>query len=177
MTPNQELAEQIIVEILRQSKDGLNKVQLYKTFWVSHLYYSNENRGYLSNWPVVKMPQGPGIDRASHLLEKLRNQGEITITQQQSGPFTEHLCRVAISAKFGSLSKEAVEAIGKAVEFTAKKTGSYLSQLSHEQSRGWRELGLGEEIDIYADCFTDEEITRSRHEVALAKEQYQGLFE
>lgn len=177
MTPNKDKAEGIILEILRQSSVGLNKTQLYKTFWIAHLFYANENRGYLSDWPIVKMPRGPGIDKGDHLLTDLVQKGLISITKEQNGPFTEHMCRSTGLQTETQLSVHAVQAIKQAIDYTAKKTAAELSQMSHEYSRGWRDAVLGQEIDIYADTISDEEVARTAHELALAQEELGGLFE
>ncbi len=177
MPPDQEKAEQIILEILRKSKSGLNKGQLYKTFWIAHLYYAQSNRGYLSDWPIVIMPKGPGIDKGPAILGKMSREGVISMTSEHYGPFTEHLCKALPADSPTQLTPKQIEAIALAVEYTSNMTATELSALSHEKSRGWRDGIAGQEIDIYADIIPDEEIEHSRHEMALAQEQYQGLFE
>ncbi|MFO0935608.1 MAG: hypothetical protein U0798_03715 [Gemmataceae bacterium] len=177
MQANQKRAEQIIVEILRNASGGLNKGQLYKSFWLAHLYYAKSNRGYLSDWPVVKMPNGPGIHHGDRLLDHLAREGRITVTIGDNGPFPEHLCRIANSSEVPELSREAIQAIQDAVAFASRKSSTELSKLSHEFSREWNENELGREFDMYADLIPAEEIERTKHEVALAMQKYEGLFE
>ena len=56
-------AKQVILEIIRQSKGRLTgKTRLYMAFYVAHLLYAEQEAGYLTVWPIVKMPFGPGID-------------------------------------------------------------------------------------------------------------------
>jgi len=177
MVPNQERAKQVIVEILRQSKCTMNKTQVFKTFWLAHLFFTNENRGYLSDWPIVKMPNGPGIDKSQVLFDKIATEYEVKSTWVRTGPFNECLFQPVSDEVVSGLPENAIKAVKEAVDFAANKSAKSLSELSHEYSRGWREKQLGEEIDIYADSITDEEIGHSRAEIAFAREQYQGLFE
>ncbi|MBP87557.1 MAG: hypothetical protein CMJ64_12665 [Planctomycetaceae bacterium] len=56
-------AKRIIIEIIRQADGSFErKTNLYKAFYHAHLKYAADNPGYLSKWPIVRMPRGPGID-------------------------------------------------------------------------------------------------------------------
>src|SRR5262249_11867399 len=71
-------AQDVILEILR-SADGewTGKARLFKAFYFAHLYYASERPGRLTDWPIVRMPQGPGIDRSEELFEELKEQGQL----------------------------------------------------------------------------------------------------
>src|SRR5437667_5852958 len=117
MPPNRERAKRLILEILRQSEGGLGKTQLFKAFWLAHLYYSKNARGYLTDWPIVRMPNGPGIDQGDSLLLQLIHSGDVVRTYEAVGPFTEINCRLAKQSKDkkSPLPQAAIKAIKLAV--------------------------------------------------------------
>src|SRR5437016_2910483 len=111
MPPNKELAKKLIVEIIRQSGGSIGKTKLFKTFWLAHLYYARVARGYLSDWSIVRMPKGPGIDRADQLIDELVEEKKIIRSKEQKGPFTEINCRLRKDLRKQDLSEQAIEAI------------------------------------------------------------------
>ena len=73
--PNKECAKRLILEILRQAGGEIEKTKIFKAFWLAHLYYSKIAPGYLTDWPIVRMPNGPGIDRGDQLIVELIHSG------------------------------------------------------------------------------------------------------
>ena len=61
-----ELAKQVICAIVEAAGGKLEgQVRLYKAFYYAHLYcWENAAEGVLTDYPIVRMPNGPGIDRA-----------------------------------------------------------------------------------------------------------------
>lgn len=151
-------AKLIVAEIVRQSAGDelVGSVRLYKAFYFAHLYYALENAGYLSDWPIVKMPMGPGIGDFDRLTETLVKDGALEIDSERVGPFKAVKYR-AVDGNFEPLEREAVEAVRKAVEFVADKSGAQLSDITHEFSRSWREAEQGDELSIYMDLLSDED--------------------
>ena len=51
-------------ELIRQSAGDRieGKTRLFKAFYFAHLFYARSAVDYLTDWPIVRMPQGPGID-------------------------------------------------------------------------------------------------------------------
>src|SRR5437667_11993892 len=115
MPPNRERAKRLILEILRQSEGGLGKTQLFKAFWLAHLYYFKMAPGYLTDWPIVRMPNGPGIDRADRLILDLVQSEHVARSHIPKGPFTEINCRLTGKPFDGELPEKAVDAIKTAV--------------------------------------------------------------
>ena len=69
---NRDRAKKVIVEIIRQAGGELTATaRLYKAFYFAHLYYAETAPGYLSDWPIVKMPTGPGIHSCGGLVLEL----------------------------------------------------------------------------------------------------------
>lgn len=151
-------AKNIIVELVRQSPGNelSGKLRLYKAFYFSHLYFTRENCDYLSEWPIVRMPQGPGIDRFSELLHELESEGLLVVRHEPAGPWQREVFR-AVRGEDLHLDSTQVDAIRKAVEFIDGKHGAQLSDLTHEFSKSWNESNDGEELNIYRDILADED--------------------
>src|SRR5437773_12483994 len=87
MPADRQLARDIILEILRQAGGELPKTLLFKAFWLAHLYHAKRTRGFLSAWPIVRMPYGPGIHQGDSLLVELLHAGQIESRHVEKGPF------------------------------------------------------------------------------------------
>jgi predicted transcriptional regulator len=177
MTADKNRAEQIILEILRQAGDkGLGKTKLYKAFWLAHLFYAKDNPGYLSGWPVVRMPQGPGIDKGDALIRDLVASREITVSLEPRGPFSERCCRFVGVTQRPPLGAPGVEAVRQAVEYVKGLTAAEISEISHDYSRSWRTTPDGQELDIYTDLIPDEEYAERQCDMNHAKVALESLF-
>ena len=154
---DKELAKAIVVEIIRQAGGTLeNKTNLYKAFYHSHLWFARKNTGYLSNWPIVRMPNGPGIDNFDNLLGELIAEGFLKTQQVKKGgrsAFKFVASKKQLSP--GLLPEGAVDAIREGVAEVKGKTAAQVSDASH--NRAWRAAPNGGEMNIYADLLTEEE--------------------
>jgi hypothetical protein len=160
-------AKKIIVELVRQAGGEFqNKTNLFKAFWKAHLAYAAKNPGYLSNWPIVRMPNGPGIDEFDQLLAEMLADGWLTIGETQVGSYRAMVFTLGQACPPPSLPQEAMEAVREGVKAVGGKAAATVSDESHQQSRVWREAKDGEELDIYLDLMDDEE--RNRREANLA---------
>lgn len=159
-------AKKIIVEIVRQAGGQFqNKTNLFKAFWKAHLAYAANNPGYLSTWPIVRMPNGPGIEDFDSLLAELLADGWLTIDETQVGPYRAMVFKLGQSCPPQSLATEVIEAIREGVQAVDGKSAAAVSDESHQQSRVWREATDGEELDIYLDLMDDAQ--RDRREANL----------
>jgi len=150
-------AKAVVAEIVQQSAGDelVGTVRLYKAFYLAHLFYARENAGYLTDWPIVKMPMGPGISNFDELKNQLTADGRLEISSEPVGPYSAVKYR-AIAGGMNQLEPEAITAVRKAVEFVADKSGAQLSDITHEFSRSWREAEQGEELSIYMDLLSNE---------------------
>lgn len=177
MQGSRERAEQIILEILRQAgANGLGRSKVYKAFWLAHLFYARENKGFLSDWKVVKMPRGPGIHRGEQLLQDLGEKCLLVQSDERVGPFIEKRCMAARFDNQPSLPSDAVQAIEKALDFIKGMTAQQLSDLSHEFSRSWWETSFGDELDIYSDLIPDEEYQERTQTLQRAAAELEDVF-
>lgn len=149
----------MILEILRQA-DGewTGKTKLYKAFYFAHLYYAHKRPERLTDWPIARMPQGPGIHNSGELLGGLRNDGYITIERTHEGPYPEFRYRLTPKGhQSPPLAGEALAAVHDAAEFCRPHTAAYLSQLTHEFSRAWNEAKDGDKLDVVIDTIPADE--------------------
>ncbi|MBN1909414.1 MAG: hypothetical protein JW818_06725 [Pirellulales bacterium] len=160
-------AKRVILEIVRQSPgDEIEgKIRLFKAFYFAHLYYAMKSADYLTDWPIVKMPLGPGIDDFPGLIGELVAEGLLTQEQTMVGPYRTTLYRATERFPAQPLSAEAVAAIHDAVTFVADKTGAQLSDITHEFSYSWNQSELGDEQNIYQDLLSDEQREENRKRV------------
>ena len=152
-------AKRIIIEVIRQAGGSFErKTNLYKAFYHAHLKYAGDNPGYLSRWPIVRMPNGPGIDNFDSLVGELLLTGVLHVGTVMIGD--KEAVRFELTVLADSvLPMEDAErgAIKFGVDSVAGKTAKQVSKESHDTSRAWRAARDGEELDIYADLSSDEE--------------------
>src|SRR4051794_13200347 len=132
-------AEDVILEVLRNA-DGewTGKAKLFKTFYFAHLYYANEHPGLLTDWPIARLPQGPGIDRSQELFAELVRDGLLTIEPVHEGPYPDYRFRLTDKGRAAPPPPDdARAAIKEATLFCSARTAAELSQITHERSRSW----------------------------------------
>lgn len=159
MTPDKNRAIRIIAEIVRQAGGELTgTTRLYKAFYFAHLYYAESAPGYLSDWPIVKMPNGPGIDSGTQLIAEMKDAGLLATDHVQVGPFQSMRFRLTGKEPSGdALPGDAVQAIQQAVQLVQDKAAGESSELTREFSRSWHLAKDGAELDIYIDLIPDDE--------------------
>lgn len=152
---DRERAKTIIVEIIRRSGGSLkNKTNLFKAFWKAHVVAAEQGRT-LSHYPIVRMPNGPGIDRFDVLLGQLLSAGVVQ-TETESGKYPSIIFMIADDTQFLSdLSGEDIEAVNAGVHFVNGRSAATVSQWSHELSRSWKLSKDGQELDIVLDAIPE----------------------
>jgi hypothetical protein len=159
--PDKSRAKQIIAEIIRLHGGEIpTKTSLFKAFYFAHLYYAKSAPGYLSDWPIVRMPNGPGIHDADDLLEEMVEEGTLGLRQVRIGPYDAMCYWLKRNTIPEGLSLDEIEAIKTAVDFVKGKTASELSSITHEFSRSWRLAADGDELNIYIDLESEEQYLR-----------------
>lgn len=152
-------AKQVILELIRNAKGAwVGKTKLFKAFYFAHLYYVETQPGILTDWPIARMPEGPGIDQSDKLFGELVNEGFITIDIVHEGPYPEYrysLTEKALAER--PLPEDARRAVQQAADFALPLRGDELSQITHEHSRAWRNGQNGDILDIYIDIIPDDE--------------------
>lgn len=165
MTPDKKRAKRIFLEIIRESGGNFGKTKLFKAFWLSHLYFNAKSITVLSDWPIVRMPNGPGVHRGDVLLGELEQEGAIKINRVPKGPFTEMVCELADPLSDNEVGELEVASIKEAVDFINDSSATEISRLSHDYSRAWNENENGAELNIYTDTTPDEEYVKVKTEM------------
>jgi hypothetical protein len=162
-------AIEVIKVIIKAAGGEFNgKVRLYKAFYFAHLYYWQDFHRMLTDYPIVKMPQGPGIDAADELIAEMVRQGELQVSYQNNGPYKENVYKLTKPFQINP-NDEKYQAVEKAVKFIQDKSARDLSDLTHENSRSWINAEDGEELNIYLDVLTDEEYSRLKSNIDEAE--------
>jgi hypothetical protein len=166
-------AKQVVLEILRRTGGHLDKVRLYKAFYHAHLYFAENNPGFLSAWPFARMPRGPGIDAGNRLLEELL--AARILTQKGCGETTEY---AATEEKTPGepLPAPALEAIQHAVEKILSQTPEEASDCTHEESRSWQEGRNGDILNVYIDPIPEDEYRRRQEALRILDQELKGIL-
>jgi hypothetical protein len=158
-------ARRVILEIIRQSAGDRieGKTKLFKAFYFAHLFYAQDKTSYLSEWPIVRMPNGPGIDDFSMLLGWLCRQGFVRVEPCSVGPYTSTSYSLTEQGlREPPLPASELAAVRKAIDFVSDKSGAQLSDITHEYSKSWNDAQDGEELPIYLDLLSDEDYQKSK---------------
>jgi hypothetical protein len=169
---DKEIAKTIILQIVRQAGGVLdNKTNLYKAFYYAHLHFADRRGYYLSTWPIVRMPRGPGIDSFDILVGELMAEGKLECKSIERGDCSGFRFSICDGVVQDNLPVGAEEAIGYALKRVQGRTAALVSAVSHVDSRAWREATDGEELNIYTDLLDDaqyEQEKRRTEKIATA---------
>jgi hypothetical protein len=170
-------AKQIILHILRQAGGSLGKGKLFKAFWLAHLFYAKNSPGYLSDWKIIRLPSGPGIDGGDDLILQLKKSGIIALDHEPKGPYLETICKLVESDGRQDLPTVALEAIASAVKVVQMHdSAAQINEWSHEVSRSWNTTPNGSELDIYSDLIPDDVYYERKRKLEELNEVYDDLF-
>ncbi len=162
MRPDKDAAKQVVCQILAASGGKLvGKTRLYKAFYFAHLYYWRDNSRFLTDYPIVRMPHGPGIENGDQLIRELISESRIQTTEHPIGPYTETAYELCQKYEVNPTDPQ-YRAVEEAVEFVKDRSASELSDLTHQYSRSWQQAADGQEQDIYLDLLSDEEYQHIR---------------
>lgn len=154
---DKERAKAIIVEIVRQAGGRFrNKTNLFKAFWRAHVSYAESHLTALSDWPIVRMPMGPGIDKFNILLGELLTEGILEAEQVQHADFTGFVFHLLPGAP-ASLAADEIAAVKAGVAAVDGKSASDVSDDSHDRSRAWQMAADGAELDVFLDAIPEAE--------------------
>jgi len=174
-----ETAKQVILEIIRQAGGTLNyKTSLFKAFYHAHLHFAENQPGYLSTWPIVRMSRGPGIDQFDVLIGELLAEGAIETQQIECGDYEGFQFRIGKStSRRNVLPPGAIDSIAYGVQQVKGKTAKQVSDESHAVSRAWRESRDGDELNIYTDLLGPAEYEDRKRRASQIAASLQGVWE
>ncbi len=157
------LAQEVILAIAEQSPGNEieGKGRLYKAFYIAHLFYHVKTGRMLTDWPIVRMPNGPGINGFDELMSGLIAAGKMQIVPTTVGPYPSSKFRAVHCDQPAQLNAMALDAIREAVQYIEGKNFAQLSDITHEFSRSWNAARDGDVLPIYLDLLTDDEYQAS----------------
>ena len=163
-----EQAKQVILKIVAISGGKLpGKLRLNKAFYAAHVIYWREHEGVLTEYPVVKLPDGPAIDDLDSLLAELETEGALEIGEEEKGPYMETVFTLKTAVTFDP-ADPAYEPIRRAVQWAKKHTTSELTRLTHGRPSYEAQSRIGYEQPIYLDALSEEHIASVRRKVREA---------
>ena len=169
-------AKRIIVEIVRQGGPTFGGyTRLYKAFYFAHLYYFQENVGLLSDWPIVHMPKGPGIEAGRELIDELISAGQIIKETVYDGPFRSAQFRVVGNPKT-DLDEKEIASIRGAVDLVKTRSATELSELLHDFSRAWIGAQSGQPLNIYIDLIEDGKYDDDMERMRTLRDEVAAVF-
>ena len=155
MSSERERAKAIVVELIRESGGVFrNRTNLFKAFWKAHVEYAKNHLAPLTEWPIVRMTHGPGIDRFHLLLGELIAEGMVEEEQVEFGDKTGFRF-VLTGTPTETFSTEERAAIRAGVSFVSRKSAQRVRDESHLESRTWRSAKDGERMDIFLDVIPE----------------------
>lgn len=155
-----EKAKAIIVQIVAESGgEWSGRTLLYKAFYGAHLFSFAKLNRVLSEWPVVKMPQGPGIDDGADLLCELVESGWLTQTTAYT-PYAEYQYRVVTLPPPDTFTEAERGVIREAGTWAKRWFANALSEHLHRKSFAWKKAEMGAPLNIYLDLIPSEDLDR-----------------
>lgn len=152
-----EEAKEVICTILAAAGGELHrKIALFTVFYYAHLYYWQEFGKPLTDHPIVRMPQGPGIEDHIALFAELEAEGKIKVCREAFGPFQEYVYVLNTETAINP-NDSRYRAIERALKWIEGKSATEISEEVRDYSRSWQLAHDGDELNIYIDLFSDEE--------------------
>jgi hypothetical protein len=153
-------------------------VKLHKAFYFAHLYYANEHPGFLTDWPIARLPHGPGIHHGEELIGRMVAEGLLQVELVHEGPYPEYRYRLTDKGRASgpAVAEDARLAIEKAALFCKDRTMAELSAMTHQRSRSWNESQMGDVLNIYLDIIPDDEYERRQRSLKDLSKDLAGIF-
>jgi hypothetical protein len=155
-------AKAVIVEIIRQHGGSMqSKTHLFKAFWKANVAAAQATGTPLTDYPIVRMPHGPGIHNVSHLLSELIDEDAITMDRPSEDPYDPFEFTIQTANAYeGDLSDNDRKAVSRGIDAVRGKSAKQISDESHRESRAWNAARNGEALDIYLDAIPEDEFAR-----------------
>jgi hypothetical protein len=166
-------------QVSEQDRRGVAKVALASVFWLAHLYYAKRNRGYLTEWTLIRTPYGAEIKDWPAILQELLREGLVAVEVEEFGPFPCTVYGYTGKRFVPDLPTGASEGIREALRFLLTVQPSWPPLGGGwwvTVSRAWRGTAVGAEIDIYLDLIPDEEYEEQRRQLEGLKAGLGELF-
>ncbi len=168
---DKERAKDVIVAIIEEAGGVFdNKTNLFKAFFHAHVEFARSERGFLTTWPIVKMPNGPGIHDFNTLIGELIVGKALQMESVNKGQHSAFRFRLnQPNTRPADLPDGARRAIQIGVKAVKGKCTGIVSDESH--NRAWQAAQNGKEINLCLDLIGDDEsaaLTTESEKIAAA---------
>lgn len=152
-------ARDVLLAILRAAGgEWTGTTTLHMAFYYAHLHYSRNNLGLLTDQPILRTSQGPGIEQGDALIADMIRDDLLTKELVEDRCPSEYRYRLTdCGSSLGDLPEAARMAVEAAAGFCREKTSAELLVFLQRDSRTWREGADGDQLDLYVDLVPDEE--------------------
>jgi hypothetical protein len=169
-------AKRLILKILAISGGRLEAMsRLNKAFYAAHLFYWQQHGKLLSDYPVVKLPNGPGIDDFEKLVAELEAEEKLTIEKGTKGPYPQTTLVLKAAVEIAPQEPE-YEAIRKAVRWVKGHTTAQLSDITHDRPSYQAQPRVGYEQAIYLDAISEEDYESIRGACARVDDAFRAAL-
>jgi hypothetical protein len=153
-----EQAKRIILGIIAEAGGQfIGACRLNKAFWLAHVLHWEHQEGVLSEHPIVKLRDGPAIDRRESLLKELASEGKIDISR-----YGVRGQRYTLKGGAPALTAAERESIGTALKRLGGRGYKTVSDFSHDRSISWKDAAIGRPMDYMLDAMDPVEVARIR---------------
>jgi hypothetical protein len=154
---SREQAKRVILQIVAIAGGRLEGVaRLNKAFYAAHIIFWRDRQGLLTDYPVVKLPNGPGIDQFAGLIYELVEVGDLEKIEEAKGPYTQSTLVLKVPVEIDPNAPE-FEPISEAVRWVNSMSTAQLSVVTHEQPSYQGQPRMGYEQAIYLDALSEDE--------------------
>lgn len=173
---DREEAKRLILKIVAVAGGQLEAMsRLNKAFYATHLFYWQEQGKLLSDYPVVKLPNGPGIDDFEALVAELEAENKLVVVLGEKGPYKQTTLVLKAAVEINPQDPEFV-AIRKAIRWVKSHTTRQLSDITHEQPSYQGQPRIGYEQAIYLDAVSEEEYEGIRAACARVDDAFRAAL-
>lgn len=173
--PDKEAAKSLILKILAVAGGELEaENRLHKAFYAAHLIYWKTQEGFLTDYPIVKLENGPGVDGLRRLLAELHKEEKVDIEYGEKGPYPQTTVRLKAPIQVDPTSVE-FQAIKRAVNWVKRHDTRYLSDKTHERP-SYGQPRIGHEQAIYLDLLSSDDYTAVRVLSDQVDEAFRAAF-
>ena len=171
----------VLAAVLAAGGRWCRKTTLWKAFWWAHLESMRERGAELTDYPIVRLPQGPAPNDGDVLVNGLVNAGHLhrDTDENPSHPAEIfHVSNADVAQQWVRqvLTQDEISVVERAARKFKDMTARAASEFSHTFSREWRELSNGKWMSIYRDLLSKEKIDRAQSESADAQRALAEAF-
>lgn len=171
----------VLAAVLAAGGRWCRKTTLWKAFWWAHLESMRERGAELTDYPIVRLPQGPAPNDGDVLIAALVQAGHIHRDTDRNPSHPSEIFHVSNTETARQwvqtmLAPDEIAVVERAARKFKDMTARAASDFSHRYSREWRELSNGKSMSIYRDLLSKESLDRAQSDSADAQRAIAEAF-